>query len=186
MLQQALKLYSNLFNYPNESFVQDAYLLRQKVQKNDNNDPISRKLDIFIKTIGQLNTTDLQELHTQTFDLRPVCSPHIGFHLFGESYKRGSLMAELKREYYTYGIEEGSEIPDHISLILQYLSVLSNLETEQKLYEDLLELCFCPGLEKMISTFEETTNPYKYLLESLSILLKEQNMPSKVEVNSNV
>jgi len=37
----------------------------------------------------------MEELYTRTFDLQAVCSPYVGYQLFGDSYKRGIFMARL-------------------------------------------------------------------------------------------
>ena len=37
----------------------------------------------------------LQECYTRIFDLNPVCTLEVGYHLFGENYKRGLFLANL-------------------------------------------------------------------------------------------
>lgn len=186
MLPRILQLYSTLVDYPNEFFIQDVEQLDQSVRASGHTLPVLEPLEKFRDSMGQLSVAELQETYTRTFDLSPVCSPHVGFHLFGESYKRGSLMAMLKLEYQTYGIQEGSEIPDHLSLVLKYCSVLAGMEQERELYEELLDLLVCPGVEKMVALFAETTNPYRYLLESLSAWLAQHGKQYKTEVNPHV
>src|ERR1035437_11124036 len=41
---------------------------------------------------------EAEERYTALFDLNPVCTLHAGYHLFGEDYKRGELLAGLAAE----------------------------------------------------------------------------------------
>src|SRR5512144_2771489 len=65
----------------------------------------------------------MQELYTTTFDMQPVCYPYIGYQLFGESYKRGALMAQLNEAYHAFGYSAGQELPDHLSVVLRFLGL---------------------------------------------------------------
>lgn len=173
-MQRALELYASLVNYPNEFFAQDIQSLEEYMRGLNKDQAILEQLQLFKNDIEKLNLEELQELYTPTFDLSPVCSPHVGFHLFGESYKRGSLMAKLREEFQHFGLQEGSEIPDHLSHILKYCAVIIGVEQEHEVYEELLTLILFPAVEKMVDSFAETTNPYKYLIGSLSLWLTEQ------------
>ena len=68
------------------------------------------------RSLGQL-----QEAYTNAFDLRPDCTPNLGYHLFGDDGRRGLFLAELKGRMEARGIPLGFELPDHISLLLRYL-----------------------------------------------------------------
>jgi len=70
------------------------------------------------KGLGQL-----QEVYTNAFDLRPDCTPNLGYHLFGDDGRRGLFLAELKGRMESRGIRLGVELPDHIALLLRYVSV---------------------------------------------------------------
>lgn len=110
----------------------------------------------------------LEELYTSTFDLQPVCCPYLGFHLFGESYKRGAFMAKLKEEYRQHGFDAGNELPDHLCVLLRFLALVK----DEALSKDLIELCVTPSLAKMVEGFESSTNPYAALLRALLSLLR--------------
>ncbi len=173
-MQRVLELYAGLVDYPNEFFVQDIHRLEECVRGFGHSPSILEQLQLFQKSIEKLSLVKLQELYTSTFDLSPICSLHVGFHLFGESYKRGTLMAKLREEYQNAGLQEGTEIPDHLSNILKYCAVLSGMEQEHEVYLELLTFIVLPGVEKMAASFAETANPYQYLLGSLSAWLADQ------------
>ena len=50
----------------------------------------------FCRVVEKVSLSDLQELYTRTFDLNPVCALEVGYHLFGENYKRGEFLANLR------------------------------------------------------------------------------------------
>ena len=53
------------------------------------------RLESFEKYIISTELDRLRELYTVTFDLNPVCTLDVGYHVFGESYKRGAFLAGL-------------------------------------------------------------------------------------------
>src|SRR5450759_3107097 len=54
------------------------------------------QFSLFATETEKLSLSELQELYTRTFDLSPVCALDIGYHLFGENYKRGVFLANLR------------------------------------------------------------------------------------------
>lgn len=72
--------------------------------------------------------SELEESFTQTFDLDPTCALEIGWHLYGEDYKRGEFLVEMRRLMRQTGVPEGTELPDHLSHVLAVLSRLDEPE----------------------------------------------------------
>lgn len=94
----------------------------------------------------------LQEVYTGTFDLNAACDPYLGFHIFGESYKRSAFMVGLKERYRAHGFTiENSELPDHVAVVLRFLASCDDATlTGEIVHEALL-----PVLQKMIGKSEE-------------------------------
>lgn len=174
MPSRVWELYSSLVEYPEDWVVPEIHSLAQQLRRLNPSTPAIERLELFANSAEHYSVTELQELYTQTFDLSPMCSPHVGYHIFGESYKRGALMAQLREEYHNLGLSEGSEIPDHLAYLLKYCSVLVNIESKAEVHKELLNLILYPGLSKMVDSFADSTNPYKYLVESLLIWLAPQ------------
>jgi nitrate reductase delta subunit len=110
----------------------------------------------------------LEELYTSTFDMQPVCYPYVGYHLFGESYKRGMFMAQLNAGYRESGFSAGTELPDHVAVVLRFLALGMDGDFSQAL------LCegLVPALAKMEQTFgEPSANPYADVIRALLIVL---------------
>ncbi|KRT74988.1 MAG: nitrate reductase molybdenum cofactor assembly chaperone [Deltaproteobacteria bacterium CSP1-8] len=108
-----------------------------------------------------------EEVFTSTFDLQATCAPYVGFHLFGEGYKRRVFLAGLNGMYSSRGFSAGRELPDHITVVLRFLAGPADDEEARILVEDGLT----PALSKMIGTFGDSGNPYGDVLRALRRVL---------------
>lgn len=109
----------------------------------------------------------LEEIFTATFDLQAACAPYVGHHLFGEGYKRRVFLAKLNALYAAFGFSAGSELPDHVAVVLRFLAAAGADEEAGVVREDGLR----PALTKMIGAFGDSGNPYGKLLRALEITL---------------
>ncbi|MHB1133591.1 MAG: nitrate reductase molybdenum cofactor assembly chaperone [Chloroflexota bacterium] len=127
----------------------------------------------FAAAARALTPARLEEVYSGTFDLSPACCPYMGYHLFGESPKRAVLMVQLKGEYREVGLEVGSELPDHLCLLLRFLA----RARDEALAADLTTELVAPGLIKMVGGLagSEANNPYAHALRAL--LLAVQGEP---------
>ncbi len=130
-------------------------------------EPMGRKVkdqvEEFVEFCVKNPLSRLEELYTETFDLQPVCCPHIGYHLFGEDRRRGAFMVKLKEHYRGQDYPLNGELPDHISVMLKFLSVSGRSDETC----DLINYCLIPAVKKMISLFRNSGNPYKGVLQAL-------------------
>ena len=125
----------------------------------------------FATAIEQQSLGRMQELYTTTFDMQPVCYPYVGFHLYGESYKRGAFMAQLNEAYHALGYSAEQELPDHLSVILRFLGFDSE-NRHSDFCQALISDGVLPALEKMLKVFgEESENPYVGFLSSLHLFV---------------
>ena len=140
------------------------------------NSKATSRLKKFQAFVVQTPLGQLEELYSGTFDLQPKCYPYAGYHLFGENYKRGAFMVKLKEQYKLLDFSCEKELPDHIAVILRFLSILHDEESAKILKEE----CLIPVLEKMITAFgEEETNMYSEAVQALLLLLKEVSKKSE-------
>jgi nitrate reductase delta subunit len=93
-----------------------------------------------------------------------VCYPYIGYQLFGETYKRGEFLALLNARYREAGFVVEGELPDHLSVILRYLSRTWDAALVQE--------GVVPALTKMLDQLPE--NPYRHLLRAVLAVLQEE------------
>ena len=130
----------------------------------------------FQAATGEKSTHQLQEIYINAFDLRPDCTPNLSYHLFGDDGRRGLFLAELKGRMEAAGIALGSELPDHLSLVLRYLDRVA--EERAALIED----CMLPALARVADILDATENPYKHAVRALlSVLEREQPASSELE-----
>lgn len=113
------------------------------------------------RSLGQL-----QEAYTNAFDLRPDCTPNVSYHLFGDDGRRGLFLAELKGRMQARAMPLGSELPDHLSLMLQYLDIAE--EERAPVIQD----CLLPAVLRMVEAAGSTENPYRHALRALLSLLE--------------
>ena len=135
----------------------------------------------------------LEEVFTATFDLNAGRHPYIGFHLFGEAYKRSVFMLELRDRYRKYRFEHGSELADHLSVMLRFMAICDDEEIKGELARDAL----IRSLEPMMVSadaepvaegeegpvFFDVGDDYSRVLQALRlVLIHRYGMPSELEI----
>jgi len=154
--------------YPGEDW--NARLERCKQWLTIQEPDVAVQLIRFRRNAKPLPIERLQELYTQTFDLNPVCTLDIGYHLFGENYKRGELLAKLRETEAPYELGQANQLPDHLPVLLRLLTKLDDQELRLALIAEIL----IPALDKMLEALGQTDNPYRDLIEVISNTLKDE------------
>lgn len=131
----------------------------------------AQALEKFVRMPDPLSLEKMRELYTVTFDMQPVCYPYVGYHLYGESYKRGAFMAQLNEAYHARDYSAGQELPDHLAVTLRFVG-LDSENRQGEFCQALIHSGIIPALEKMLKVFNaESTNPYFGLLSALQLFL---------------
>jgi nitrate reductase delta subunit len=112
----------------------------------------------FFDEVDHVDPTGLEELYTTTFDLNPVATLEVGWHLWGEQYERGRFLADLRALQEHLGIDSGGELPDHLTVLLPTIAA----DPENA---GLREKC-AQAIEKILKPLEEHGNPYRHLLRA--------------------
>lgn len=115
----------------------------------------------FSEETARVSLDGMQELYTQTFDLNPVATLEIGWHLYGEQYERGRFLADLREQQDAVGVDATPELPDHLTAILAMIPRL-----DARLATSLVEEKLLPALEKIGKPLEENGNPYRHLISA--------------------
>jgi len=131
----------------------------------------NESLHNFKAAVESLSLTDLQELYARTFDLNPTCALEIGYHLFGENYKRGEFLAHLRETEAPFDLGQQHQLPDYLPVLLR---LLPRLEDEE-LRGSLITECLIPGIEKMLASFQDTANLYTDLLQAVRQTLQSES-----------
>ena len=151
--RELLDALAGLFHYPRDDFAQRLETISNLADaRSEGRSEAVRSL--LEKTRG-LDRGGVEEMFTRTFEINPVCALEIGWHIYGEDYARGALLVRLRSELRDHGIEEITELPDHLTHVLQLLGRL-----EPELADDLAGRYILPALRKMIEAVEVTDCPY--------------------------
>jgi nitrate reductase assembly molybdenum cofactor insertion protein NarJ len=109
----------------------------------------------FHDEIARVSLEGMQELYTGTFDLNPVATLEVGWHLWGEQYERGRFLAELRERQEALGLADDSELPDHLTLLLPMVTGDAGLA--QKVVA---------ALDKIAKPLDEGGNPYRHVIHA--------------------
>jgi nitrate reductase delta subunit len=131
-------------------------------------DELAADLAPFRDAVEALDDRALEELYTRTFDLNPVCSLEVGWHLFGEDYTRGNFLVGVRELLRRFGVAEGAELPDHLVHLLPALARMDGADDFARKY-------VLPALGKMLEGFEEPENPYRCLVAGVERELRRRH-----------
>ncbi len=139
-------LFSTLLDYPNEGSVQFAEESTKSFS--DLFPEAYQYLKSFSIEAKKLSVSNLEELYTRTFDIQGRACLDVGYLLFGEDYKRGEFLVNIKGLAREHHIETGVELPDHLTNILK---LLSKIDEESR--KELCEKVIMPALDKILAHF---------------------------------
>ena len=166
-LRPVLDELSAILSYPKEDYkirVQRCAELTESAAS-DNPEELANAashLKTFCAEIAPLTVEELEELFTRTFDLNPVCSLELGWHLYGETYERGAFMVQMRDVLRRCAVEESSELPDHLSHALLALGRMSKEEADAFVRSRLDK-----ALGKMLEGFPSGDNAYEHVLRAV-------------------
>jgi len=158
-------LLAALFDYPDGDWV--AGLSRCGVELEDGYSAPAALLQPLRDRVRDMSTEQIQEMFTRTFDINPVCTLEIGWHVYGEDYARGALLVKMRQMLREMNLPESNELPDHLTHVLILLGRLAGEDADELASRYLL-----PGLDKMLAGFEDEENPYRAVLEAVAKIVR--------------
>lgn len=164
-----------MFRYPTDDLKAFSGKWREIIQVYDPG--LNLKLDPFTSHISEKPLPFQQEYYISTFDVQAMCFLDIGYILFGEDYKRGIFLVNIKKEQMKVSNDCGSELPDHLTNILTLLPKMQDAD----LAEELIYSMLIPALHEMIRKFSDGNNLYKGLLEILVTIMETDYPDSTCE-----
>jgi len=179
--------FARMLNYPQREQLQDSSKFRVEVLSIADSrfmildSQITNHLELFKQSIEHLSLQEMEELYTRTFDINPVASLEIGWHLFGETYDRGAFLVKMREMLRQHNIEESSELPDHLTHCLLVFGRMSKNESAEFARQYLL-----PSLDKIIDGFQGKENPYEHLLLALKNLIEQEHQLDKPNFQKGV
>jgi nitrate reductase delta subunit len=127
--------------------------------------PIVRALTKLSDGLACDDLYDLQERYVQLFDRTRSLSLNLYEHVHGESRDRGQAMAALLELYRSRGLElSANELPDHLPVFLEFLSLLPDDEASSLLGEA------AHVLEAIRERLHKRQSPYRAVFGALAVL----------------
>jgi nitrate reductase delta subunit len=129
-MRRTLKVLSALLSYPTAELQAVIPEMRAALDAEGRLPQKNRdRLDRILEEIAIGDLYDLQERYVLLFDRTRSLSLHLFEHVHGESRDRGQAMVDLIALYERHGLAVStSELPDHLPLFLEFLSVIPEAE----------------------------------------------------------
>jgi nitrate reductase delta subunit len=120
----------------------------------------------FADFLAASSLAELQEEYVTTFDFNPATAPYLGHHLFGDNQKKGGYMIRLKEEFSRHDfVPAGSELPDHVAVVLSFLSHLSDTGDDAARRE-FISYYVLPGLRRLNEAFAgRSPSPWRPVID---------------------
>ncbi|GIK10126.1 MAG: hypothetical protein JETCAE02_00140 [Anaerolineaceae bacterium] len=143
-MRSLYQCFARMLEYPAGGTLQAA--IKAQGLLRDEDPQSAAQLKEFYDYAAALPPGRLEEVYTGTFDLDAACHPYVGYHLFGETYKRSIFLVELKQRYATDNFAfPDTELPDHLAVILHFLATARDETQTQEIARDAL----LPTLDRM-------------------------------------
>jgi nitrate reductase assembly molybdenum cofactor insertion protein NarJ len=168
-------LLAEMFRYPSEKLKDYPDGWRMIIRKYDCQ--LLSLLDPFADHVANRPLEYQQEYFVSTFDVQPLCCLDIGYTLFGEDYRRGHFMANLKAEHRKAGNNCGTELPDSLPVIMTLLPKLK----DEYFAEELVFSLVAPAIHEIIAGFRSDGNYYKGLLRIIAAIMDRDYPKSEFE-----
>lgn len=173
-----LRALSALLTYPDTELraalpeIADAIATTRAI-KRLHRDALLRLVD----DIARRDELDAQGRYVDLFDRGRRTSLNLFEHVHGDGRKRGPAMLELRQRYLDAGMEPvGDQLPDHLPLILEYLSCQSRREVRDTLGE------IAHIVRKLGNTLAKRHSPYAAVMAALLALGSEKGLDANAAV----
>ena len=165
--KQLCRSFAEVLDYPGGSVSESA---KECLRQLDGSFPdIADQMRPFVTFLESQRRGALEELYAETFDLTPASTLYIGYHLFGETHKRSSFLVRLEEAYQSHGFQSGTELADHLCVMLRFLAVAQDAE----FVIPLLEESILPVLDKMAGELQKGKIGYAPAVSSLRLFLRQ-------------
>ncbi len=165
--KQLCRFFAEVLDYPGGSLSESA---NECLRQLDGSFPdIADQMRSFVAFVEGQSRGALEELYAETFDLAPASTLYIGYHLFGETPKRSSFLVRLEEAYQSHDFSSGTELADHLCVLIRFLGVAQDAE----FVIPLLEESILPVLDKMAGDLQKSKNGYAPAVSALRLFLRQ-------------
>ena len=165
--KQLCRLFADVLGYPGDSLPESANECLRQLDASFSD--IADQMRPFVAFVESQSRGALEELYAETFDMTPASTLYIGYHIFGETPKRSSFLVRLEEAYQSHGFHSGTELADHLCVLLRFFSVAQDVEFVIPLMEESI----LPVLDKMAGDLQKGKNGYSPAVSSLRLFLRQ-------------
>lgn len=175
-LRLTLRVLARLLGYPDDELraqlpgLLDALRLEQVLPA-----ARQRELEALCRQLAAMDPYEAQARYVDTFDRGRQTSLHLFEHVHGDSRDRGPAMIDLIKTYEQAGLMlREDELPDHLSVLLEYASTQPPREARELLGET------AHILRAIFSALHKKGSPYASVLAAVLELAGERAEPVAV------
>jgi len=165
-----LRVLSALLRYPDAAFrdaipeLVDAIREEQALPA-----PRIRELTSLLQQLQAMEPFEAEARYIETFDRGRATSLHLFEHVHGDSRDRGPALVDLGQTYERAGLAfEGDELPDHLSVVLEFASTQPASVSREFLGE------MAHILNAVFSALRERQSPYASVVAAVLELAGQQ------------
>ena len=158
-----LRVLSALLRYPDTAFRDAAPELVQALDA-ERALPVSRlaELAALLSQLQAMDPFEAEARFIETFDRGRATSLHLFEHVHGDSRDRGPALVDLGQTYERAGLAfEGDELPDHLSVVLEFASTQPTKVAREFLNE------MAHILNAVFSALRERESPYASVIAAV-------------------
>lgn len=156
----SLRALSRLLQYPDRELIDHLSEVAAALYEMPK---LSKKVQVgleeFVNNLEASDLMDSQENYVECFDRGRATSLHLFEHVHGDSRERGQAMVDLLQTYKEGGLQlSANELPDHLSIILEFASTLP-LDQAKQFVGEMAHI-----LNAVYSTLVARNNRYAWLI----------------------
>lgn len=155
---EVLNLLAQALDYPRADLPAKAAALAGLLEREDA--VAAGALARFERFVAGKSLAQMEELYTQSFDMNPGSPLYVGYHLFGETYRRGEMMSALQGAYARHALDTHAELPDHLCQILRWLAHAADDADCAPLMKEYV----LPAVQKVADSFRDDANIYNLVI----------------------
>jgi nitrate reductase molybdenum cofactor assembly chaperone NarJ/NarW len=172
---EVLAAFARLFEYPGPDLA--ARAAAAKLLLAPPRGDAERRIEEFAAWAAATARGRVEETYTAALDLDAACSPYVGQRLLGNDPRRGVFMARLAARYRARGFSAGCELPDHLAVMLRFVSQAPDEPDLGELVED----CIAPAVASLARELARRGHPYAPLAQALELVIAASNTAKEAQ-----
>jgi len=142
------EILSEVLKYPSSRFPEKVNKCREMLNSQYPDTLIS--FEKFSDWVLNTPLDEMEEVFTKTFHIQAICYLDLGYVIFGEDYKRGEFLVNMKREQQKADNNCGEELPDNLVNILTLIPKIK----DDLFRKELSVRIVVPAIKKMLEEFK--------------------------------